>query len=276
MRSAFLAEPIHVDKRLVLKMAGKLDGKSAIVTGASGGIGRATVLEFAQEGASVVVHYRSREKEANDLVAEVRRTGSKAFASKIDFMDVKRAEKETARTIEEAEREFGRIDVLVNLAGYPAKGEWNKRFLDLGLEDFRKPIDVDLMATFICSKLVAPHMLERKNGVIINVSSTPALVGHNKGFAFSVAKAAILGFTKSLAWELAPHVRVNAVAFGNIDTDWIEELTTEERRAAELEAPLKRLGSPREAARLLVFLASDDSGFVNGQTIVFDGGTVMR
>ncbi len=257
-------------------MTGKLRGKSAIITGASGGIGRAAAIEFAREGASVVVHYRTREREAKDLVEEIRGIGVKALAAKIDFADSNRAEVEARSMMEQAIREFGNIDVLVNLAGYPAKGEWNKRFLDLTLEDFRKPLDIDLMATFICSRLVAPHMLERRNGVIINTSSTPALAGHSKGFAFSVAKAAILGFTKSLAWELAPHVRVNTVAFGNIDTDWIEELTTEERRAAELEAPLKRLGSPREAARLLVFLASDDSGFVNGQTIVFDGGTVMR
>ncbi len=257
-------------------MTKKLEDKSAIITGASGGIGRATALEFAREGASVVVHYRSREKEAKQLVEDIRRSGAKAFTSKIDFVDAKRAEAETQHTIEEAKREFGKVDILVNLAGYPAKGEWNKRFLDLTVEDFRKPLDIDLMATFMCSRLIAPHMLERKGGVIINVSSTPALVGHNRGFAFSVAKAAILGFTKSLAWELAPYVRVNAVAFGNIDTDWIKELSTEERRAAEFEAPLKRLGNPQEAARLLVFLASDDSGFVNGQTIVFDGGTVMR
>lgn len=171
---------------------------------------------------------------------------------------------------------FGKIDVLVNLAGYPAAGEWNKGFMDLKPEDFFKPINVDLFGSFLCAKAVAPHMLKQKSGVIVNVSSTPALSGHNKGFAFTVAKAGIIGLTKALAVELAPYVRVNTVALGNIETGWVAELSAEELERERGENLLRRFGAPEEVARSIAFLCSDDSSFINGQTIVIDGGSTLH
>lgn len=166
--------------------------------------------------------------------------------------------------------------MLVNLAGYPARGEWNKPFLDLTPEDFFKPINVDLYGSFLCARAVAPHMIKQKKGVIVNVSSTPALSGHNRGFAFTVAKAGVIGLTKALAVELAPHIRVNTVALGNIETKWVSELSNELLEKERQENLIKRFGTPEEIAKSIAFLCSDDSSFVNGQTIVLDGGSTLH
>jgi 3-oxoacyl-[acyl-carrier protein] reductase len=178
--------------------------------------------------------------------------------------------------VDGAIQEFGKVDVLLNLAGYPARGEWNKSFMELTPEDFYKPLNVDLFGSFLCAHAVAPHFLEQKSGVIVNVSSTPALSGHNKGFAFTVAKAGIIGLTKALAFELAPYVRVNTVALGNIETEWVSELSREELARERSGNLIKRFGTPDEIAKSLVFLCSEDSSFLNGQTIVLDGGSTLH
>lgn len=253
---------------------GRLEGRVAMITGSSGGIGRSTVREFASEGARLALQYRSRENEAIRLADEVRKQGSEAITAKIDFSNPQTAPAEVEKLVRSTLNSFGRIDVLVNLAGLPTTGLWNKSFLQLSVDEFFKPLQVDVYSTFLCSRAVAPQMLKQMGGVIINTSSTPALAGHDKGFAFTVAKAAILGMSKALAIELAPHVRVNAVALGNIETEWVSELSSQELEEAAAEAPLKRLGRPTEVAKVLSFLASDDASFINGQTIVVDGGTV--
>jgi 3-oxoacyl-[acyl-carrier protein] reductase len=254
----------------------RMSGKVAIVTGSSGGIGRATALELAREGADIVVHYRLNRSEAEQVAEKITSLGRRVLLAQVDFTNIKQSPSEVEKMAEEAIRMFGRVDVLVNLAGYPAKGEWNKRFLDLTPEDFFKPINVDLFGSFVCSRAVAPHMLRQKSGIIVNVSSTPALVGHDKGFAFTVAKAGIIGLTKALAFELAPYVRVNTVALGNVDTMWVRELTGEELRNAIGENLTKRLGTPEEIAKSIAFLCSSDSSFLNGQTIVLDGGGTLH
>jgi len=251
-------------------------GRVAIVMGASGGIGRATALEFAMEGADIVLHYRSKEAEAKDLADRIRDLGRKVVLAKVDFTDVKQAPDEVHGMVEQTVKELGRIDVLVNLAGYPARGEWNKRFLDLTPEDFFKPLNVDLFGSFLSARAVAPQMLKQKKGVIVNVSSTPALAGHDRGFAFTVAKAGVIGLTKALAFELAPYVRVNTIALGNVETAWISELSVDELRKSSAENLIKRFGAPEEIAKTIVFLCSDDSSFINGQTIVLDGGSILH
>jgi 3-oxoacyl-[acyl-carrier protein] reductase len=253
-----------------------MSGKVAIVTGSSGGIGRATALEFAREGADVVIHFRSRKREASEVADEVAALGRKAILTQVDFTNVKQAPAEVRRMVEETIAQFGKVDVLANLAGFPARGEWNKKFQDLTPEDFFKPLNVDLFGSYLCAQAVAPHMLKEKRGVIVNVSSTPALAGHDKGFAFTVAKAAIIGLTKALAFELAPYVRVNTVALGNVETEWVTELTPEELGKGQEENLVKRFGTPEEVAKSIAFLCSDDSSFLNGQTIVLDGGTVLH
>ena len=254
----------------------RLSGKVAIITGSSGGIGRATAIVFAREGADVVVHYRSKESEARELVEKITAMGRKALLARVDFDDISHAEDEVQKMIDLTIKEFNRVDVLVNLAGYPARGEWNKRLFEVTSEDFFKPVNVDLFGSFLCARAVAPHMIRQEKGVIVNVSSTPALAGHDKGFAFTVAKAAIIGLTKALAFELAPFVRVNTVALGNVETSWTLELSSEELSAARNENLIKRFGSQEEVGKALVFLCSDDSSFITGQTIVLDGGTVLH
>ncbi len=254
----------------------RLSGKVAIITGSSGGIGKTVAMIFAKEGADVVVHYRSKESEAKELIEKITEIGRKALLARVDFDDVSHAENEVQRMVDFAIKEFNRVDVLVNLAGYPARGEWNKKLFEITAEDFFKPINVDLFGSFLCSRAVAPHMIRQEKGVIVNVSSTPALAGHDKGFAFTVAKAAVIGLTKALAFELAPFVRVNTVALGNIETSWTRELNSDELSAARNENLIKRFGSEEEIAKTLVFLCSDDSSFVNGQTIVLDGGTILH
>ena len=254
----------------------RLSGKVAIVTGSSGGIGRATALELAREGANVVLQYGSKQSEAQQTADKIAELDRRALLAHIDFTNPKQAPEEVQKMIQNTIDQLGGIDVLVNLAGYPASGEWNKRFLDLTPEDFFKPINVDLFGTFLCARAVAPNMLGRKHGVIVNVSSTPALSGHNRGFAFTVAKAGVIGLTKALAVELAPYVRVNTVALGNVETKWVSELTDDESRRQREENLLRRFGTPEEIARSIVFLCSDDSSFVNGQTIVLDGGGTLH
>lgn len=254
----------------------RLAGKVAIVTGSSGGIGRATVKAFAREGADVVIHYRSNENESNILKEEVVALGRRSVLARVDFTDMKHVQSEVQNMVDSTIKEFGRIDILVNLAGYPARGEWNKKLFELTAEDFFKPLNVDLFGSFLCAKAVAPHMIRQEKGVIVNVSSTPALSGHDRGFAFTVAKAGIIGLTKALAFELSPFVRVNTVALGNVETTWTMELNKEELSVAREENLVRRFGSQEEVARTLVFLCSDDSSFLNGQTLVLDGGTTLH
>ncbi|MGA2783342.1 MAG: SDR family oxidoreductase [Candidatus Bathyarchaeia archaeon] len=254
----------------------RLAGKVAIVTGSSGGIGRATVKAFAREGADVIIHYRSNENESNLLKEEVVALGRRSLLARIDFTNMKNVQSEVQNMVDSTIKEFGRIDVLVNLAGYPARGEWNKKLFELTAEDFFKPLNVDLFGSFLCARAVAPHMIRQEKGVIVNVSSTPALSGHDRGFAFTVAKAGVIGLTKALAFELSPFVRVNTVALGNVETTWTLELNKEELSVAREENLVKRFGSQEEVARTLVFLCSDDSSFLNGQTLVLDGGTTLH
>jgi 3-oxoacyl-[acyl-carrier protein] reductase len=254
----------------------RLIGRVAIVTGSSGGIGKATARAFAREGADLVIHYRSKETEAKALEAEVAALGRKALLARVDFADMKNVQSEVQNMVDSTIKEFGRIDILVNLAGYPARDEWNKRLFELTAEDFFKPINVDLFGSFLCARAVAPEMIRKRRGVIVNVSSTPALAGHDRGFAFTVAKAGIIGLTKALAFELAPFVRVNTIALGNVETAWTEELSKEELAAARNENLIKRFGSQEEIAKTIVFLSSDDSSFINGQTLVLDGGTMLH
>lgn len=178
----------------------RLSGKVAIITGSSGGIGKTAAMIFAREGADVVIHYRSKESEAKELVGKITEIGRKALLARVDFDDVTHAENEVQKMVDFTIKEFNRVDVLVNLAGYPARGEWNKKLFEITAEDFFKPLNVDLFGSFLCARAVAPHMLRQEKGVIVNVSSTPALAGHDKGFAFTIAKAAVIGLTKALAF----------------------------------------------------------------------------
>ena len=178
------------------------------------------------------------------------------------------------KTLKKYER---RIDILVNNAGFPIRGElWDVPFHEISVEDVKKVLDVDTLGTFRCSKEVLPVMMKQKHGIIINISSTPAIAGYDKGAPYTIAKSAILGITKHVAKEYGKYgIRCNTIAPGSIATqrNW-DRLSKQERVAMVSGIPLGRPGQPADIAGVALMLASDYGAFVNGQTVVVDGGEV--
>lgn len=249
-----------------------LTGKKAIVTGSSRGIGRSIALELASNGADIAVNYSKSEDIANEVVQEVADLGSQAFSIKANVSN----EEEVINMVDVVCNEFGGIDVLVNNAGFSSKNIWFEEFENISEDMWYDVLDVDLKGTFLCSREVSKKMLKQKKGKIINISSTPAIGGDKYGILYSTAKAGILGLTKALAWSLAPNIQVNAIALGSIKTGWIEWLKKEDIQSLINETALKRFGDPNEIGRVASFLASAESSFMTGQTLIVDGGAVMR
>lgn len=249
----------------------RLKGKVAIVTGSGKGIGRAVALEFAKEGAKVVVNYVRSKSASQKLVKEIEKIGSKAIAVRADVSKKEDAE----NLVKQAVGKFERVDVLVNNAGHSSKDAWFMKLDEVTDDLWYSILDTDLKGTFLCSRAAARVMQKQGSGKIINVSSIPALVGDQRGIVYAAAKAGVLGLTKVLARILAPKIQVNAMVFGSIRTGWIDWLDKKEISEIVAAIPLKRLGEPEDIVRVAVFLASRDSHFITGQTIVIDGGETM-
>ncbi len=251
-----------------------LQGKVAIVTGSTRGNGRAIAELLSAHGASVVITGRD-EKTVNDVTEEIgRRHNNRPLGFRVDIssqVDVARM----VRAVADARK--GRIDILVNNAGYPIRDElWDSAFTELSEENLKKVIDVDTLGTFRCCAEVLPVMVDQKGGVIINVSSTPAIAGYDKGAPYTIAKSAILGITKHIAKEYGRFgIRCNAIAPGSIATDsnW-GRLSEKQREELVSGIPLGRPGKPEDVAGVALMLASRYCEFVSGQTIVVDGGEV--
>jgi 3-oxoacyl-[acyl-carrier protein] reductase len=240
----------------------RLKNKVALITGSSRGIGRATALLFAKEGANVVVNFCKAEKEANSVVQSIKNMGSDAIAIKCDISK----ENEVRQMVENAIKKFGKIDILVNNAGIV----FDLPFKDKTVEHWRRTLDVNLIGAFICSKYVTEYM---KKGRIINVASTNGIDGGcPESIDYDASKAGVISLTKNLAEQFAPHILVNCVAPGWVDTDINKDLPKDYVKSETKSILLKRFGKPEEVASTILFLASDESNFITGTTIVVAGG----
>ena len=248
----------------------RLQGKSALVTGASRGIGRSIAKLFAEEGGKVAINYNKSEEEAKSLAEEIKKQGGEVLLERADVSKADQVRKMVRGTVET----FGRIDILVNNAGILKQAT----FLDTTEEIWDITMKINLKGAYLCSKEVAPIMLNQKKGKIINVSSVSGLADRTAlwNTPYTVSKAGMIGLTRSLAVNLGPHINVNAICPGFTDTDIVSSLPPDRRRIVIEESLLKRIGKPEEIASAALFLASDESDLITGEILTVSGGRAMR
>lgn len=249
----------------------RLGGKIVLVTGASSGIGAATAIALAEEGAAVAVNYLENEAGAKGVVKEILAKGGKAIAIKADVGKKAEVEAMVKRTIEE----FRGLHILVNNAGTLIA---RSTIADLPEEVWDRVMEVNLKGTFLCCQAAIPYLIKNNWGRIVNIASAGARSGGGGGsIHYHTAKGGILSFTKGLARELGPHgITVNAIAPGIIDTPFLAKFSSPESTARRVkELPIARAGRPEEIAAVIVFLASEEAGYLTGATLDVNGGLVM-
>jgi 3-oxoacyl-[acyl-carrier protein] reductase len=247
----------------------QLRGQIALITGGSRGIGRATALLFAREGADIAFCHLDDDGKGEETAAEIRALGRRAMHRSVDVADIA-ATKAFAHQVAES---FGSIDILFNNAGMNIR----KPFADYTEADFDRIVSVHLKGMFFMAQAVYPAMVARGRGCIINVASQRGLKGAVNSAPYSAAKAGIIGLTRSLSWEAAPlGIRVNAIAPGPIETDLTAQMTEKERQAFKHELPAGRFGRPEEIAATALLLAGPHGGFYVGATLSPNGGDVMH
>lgn len=245
-----------------------LEGRVAIVTGASRGIGRAIAAELAKQGAAVVVNYVRSAEAAEQLVAQIQAEGGKAAAFQADVSIFQQGQE----LIKHAVDTFGGLDILVNNAGITR----DTLIMMMSEEDWDTVQDVNLKSTFNCSKAAVRHMMRKRYGRIINITSVSGQMGNAGQTNYSASKAGQIGFTKALAREVAQrNITVNAVAAGYIETDIWAKVPAEARQLVLNMIPLGRKGEPEEIAYAVAFLASDRAAYITGQVLAVDGGMAM-
>lgn len=243
----------------------ELEGKGAIVTGGSLGIGTAIALDLAKSGANVAINYRKHDKEAKEVVAKIEQMGRKGLVVKADVSNFEEAQ----RMVENVVKEFGRLDILVNNAGV----NWDGVVWKMTEEQWDAVINIDLKGCFNYIRAVAPIFREQKSGKIVNITSINAMRGKFGQANYSAAKAGIIGLTKTVAKELGKYnINVNAVAPGMIETEMMADLPEDIKQKAIDETVVNRLGKPEEVAHVVTFLCSESARHVTGEVIKVDGG----
>jgi len=249
---------------------GALEGKAAVVTGGGRGIGRAICLGYAKEGADVIVNYATRDQPALEVVAMIQKMGRKAVAMKGNV--ALRADAE--RIIQSSIDHFGKIDILVNNAGATKTAMLHK----MTEEQWDEVVDIHLKGPFLCIQAASKHMMERKGGKIINVTSVAGLVGTKGQINYSAAKGGILSLTKSAARELAGYnITVNVISLGIVATEMTEKIRTDPKLQEIYRGRILmgRFAEPEEVVPAFVFFASEDSRYITGQLLCVDGGYGM-
>ena len=245
-----------------------LQGRTAIVTGGSRGIGRAICLELARRGAAVLVNYNRSSQAVEDVIAQIQTEGGRATAFQADVSDFKRAQD----LVKAATDTYGSLDILVNNAGITR----DTLIMMMSEEDWDHVISTNLKSTFNCSKAAVRTMMRKRYGRIINITSVAGQMGNAGQTNYAASKAGQIGFTKSLAREIAArNITVNAIAAGYIETDIWANVPEEAKQAALSIIPLGRKGLPEEIAYAVAFLASDQAAYITGQILGVDGGMAM-
>ena len=242
--------------------------KCALITGATRGIGKQIAITLAKQGYNIALNYRKENEELENTNKEIEEIGVQVLAVKGDVANFENCENFVKQVIER----FGQIDVLVNNAGITK----DMLLMRMKKEDFEQVIDTNLVGTFNVTKNVVPYMMKARSGRIINISSVVGISGNAGQTNYSASKAGIIGFTKSLAKEIASrNILVNAVAPGFIETNMTDVLKDDVKQEIAKNIPLKRMGTAQDVANVVKFLASDDSSYITGQVINVDGGMLM-
>ena len=245
-----------------------LANKTALVTGASRGIGRATAIELAKAGAKVAVNYAGNRAAAEEVVAQIQAAGGQAFMVQADVGDAAAVDAMVKSVVEQ----FGSIDILVNNAGITR----DNLIMRMKEEDWDAVIHTNLKGIFNCTKVVTKLMMKQRYGRIVNMTSVVGVMGNAGQSNYAAAKAGVIGFTKSMAKELASrNITVNAVAPGYISTDMTADLPDQAKAVLQSQIPLQRLGNPADVASAVLFLVSPGADYITGQTLHVDGGMVM-
>ena len=243
-------------------------GKVALITGATRGIGKQIALTLADGGYDIALNYRKEDENLINTKKEIEEKNVKCLAVKGDISNFE----DTEKLVEEVIKEYGKIDVLVNNAGITK----DMLLVRMKKEDFESVIDVNLVGTFNVTKNVISYMMKARSGRIINISSVVGVAGNSGQTNYSASKAGIIGFTKSLAKEVASrNILVNAIAPGFIETNMTDVLKDELKEEIAKNIPLKRMGNTQDVANVVKFLASEDSAYITGQVINVDGGMAM-
>lgn len=248
----------------------RLEGKRALVTGSSQGIGAEIVKSFAREGATVVINHRGGKPHPETVFNSVRRMGGKGMVIHADVSDPNSVK----AMYGEVKKRLGGLDILVNTAGLADSTLWNLSIEKTTLDMWRRVFAVDTFGTFLCTQGAVKLMGQGSS--IINIASIPALVGDTEGLVYASAKGAVISMTRMLAKMLAPKIRVNCMAFGSVETTWLEWLEKGQADSYRAAIPLGRFGKPIDAAYLALFLASEESSFITGQVMTLDGGEAIR